>query len=202
MLVKDRFLKKVFRLISIFLIIFSITSKTSGNENSFLKDSATNYLNKLNEFSSTFLQINNNDTSEGKIYIKDKNIRIEYTSPSNIIFIIKNNKGVYYNVDLEELQYFNPKKTIGSFFIELFQNKNYLNNTTPTRGEGYLQFERKVIIEEQEYNAKIVFEINPIQIRKIEVVGENEIISFTILSPIYNIKIDQKLFSLVNPLLD
>ena len=36
------------------------------------------YLNNINEFYSPFLQIENDDISEGKFYLKNNRIRIEY----------------------------------------------------------------------------------------------------------------------------
>ena len=47
------------------------------------------YLNNINEFYSSFLQVENDDIREGKFYLKNNRIRIEYSSPSNIVFVLK-----------------------------------------------------------------------------------------------------------------
>ena len=86
------YLKKICNRNYITLIILLIVflKPVHSNDNLYVKQ-ITTYLNNLNEFSSTFLQIQNNDISEGLIYLKKKRLRIEYTSPSKIIFILKEN---------------------------------------------------------------------------------------------------------------
>ena len=73
--------------------IFIFFSLPLASKETIALNNALNYLKGLNEFSSSFLQIQNNDISEGLIFIKGDRLRIEYTSPSNIIFILKKNKG-------------------------------------------------------------------------------------------------------------
>ena len=74
------------------------------------------YLNNINEFYSSFLQVENDDIREGKFYLKNNRIRIEYSSPNNIVFVLKKNKVMFFNKDLQEVHYFNPKDTLGQFF--------------------------------------------------------------------------------------
>ena len=112
--------------LSFIFIVLSLP--LASNENNTLKDALT-YLENFNEFTSSFLQIQKNDVSEGLIFIKGDRLRIEYTSPSHIIFILKKNKGMYFNKELQEVQYFNPKNTIGKFLIDLFTNNNFLSNS-------------------------------------------------------------------------
>ena len=108
---KEVFLKKMLNIKSIKLFfIFIFFSLPLASKETIALNNALNYLKGLNEFSSSFLQIQNNDISEGLIFIKGDRLRIEYTSPSNIIFILKKNKGMYFNTELQEVQYFNPKK--------------------------------------------------------------------------------------------
>ena len=164
-------------------------------------NSALNYLKNLNEFSSSFLQIQNNDISEGLIFIKGDRLRIEYTSPSNIIFILKKNKGMYFNKELEEVQYFNPKKTIGKFFIDLFNNNKFLADSKITSKKGYFYIQNEIQLDEITYGVKIYFEEKPLQLRKLEILNELDVITFTILNPNYNPNLNDKFFSLVNPLL-
>ena len=182
----------------VLFIIFPTSIKSDGNN---LLINALNYLNTINEFSSPFLQIQNNDVSEGLIYIKKDRIRIEYVSPSNLIFVLKENKGMYFNVDLQEVEYFNPKNTIGKFIIDLFYNDSFLLDSEIKTGKGHFYIFKKFQLEEKIYKIKIYFEENPLQLRKIEIVSDLEIFTFSILSPNYNPELSDKIFSLANPLL-
>ena len=130
--------------------------------NSFLSTVyARNALKNLDEFSSSFLQIQDNDISEGLIYIKGNRIRIEYTSPSNLVFILKENKGMYYNKELEEVQYFNPKNTIGKFFINLFNNDDFLSNSTIEKREGYFYILKEIQFDDVIYKITIILRKTP-----------------------------------------
>ena len=199
---KGAFLKRMLNLksIKLFFIFVFLSLPLASKENTTL-NSALNYLNNLNEFSSSFLQIQNNDISEGLIFIKGDRLRIEYTSPSNIIFILKKNKGMYFNTELQEVQYFNPKKTIGKFFIDLFNNNKFLSDSKITNKKGYFYIQNEIQLDEITYGIKIYFEEKPLQLRKLEIVNELEIINFTILNPNYNPNLNDKFFSLANPLL-
>ena len=199
---KGAFLKRMLNLKSIKLFfIFVFFSLPLASKENITLNSALNYLNSLNEFSSSFLQIQNNDISEGLIFIKGNRLRIEYTSPSNIIFILKKNKGMYFNTELQEVQYFNPKKTIGKFFIDLFNNNKFLSDSKIINKKGYFYIQNEIQLDEITYGIKIYFEEKPLQLRKLEIINELEIITFTILNPNYNPNLNDKFFSLANPLL-
>ena len=198
------FLKKVFntKLLKLLIVFFFLSLSAESNENNLLK-SALIYLKNLNEFSSSFLQIQDNDVSEGLIFIKGNRLRIEYTFPTSLIFVLKENKGMYVNTDLQEVQYFNPKHTIAKFFIDLFNNENYLSNSNIIRKKGYFYIHKEIQLEETIYKVKIYFEEKPLQLRKFEIVNNNdlEMITFTILNLNYNPNLNDKIFSLANPLL-
>ena len=159
---KEVFLKKVFDLkfIKLLVVLIFLSFPAKNKESDSLNDALT-YLKNLDEFSSSFLQIQDNDISEGLIYIKGNRIRIEYTSPSNLVFILKENKGMYYNKELEEVQYFNPKNTIGKFFINLFNNDDFLSNSTIEKREGYFYILKEIQFDDVIYKITIYFEENP-----------------------------------------
>jgi len=198
------FLKKVFnaKLLKLLIVFFFLSLPVESNEDILLK-SALIYLKNLNEFSSSFLQIQDNDVSEGLIFIKGNRLRIEYTFPTNLIFVLKENKGMYFNTELQEVQYFNPKHTIAKFFIDLFNNENYLSNSKTIRKKGYFYIQKEIQLEETVYEVKIYFEEKPLQLRKLEIVNNNDLetITFTILNLNYNPNLNDKIFSLANPLL-
>ena len=196
------FLKKVFNLkaVKLSFIFIVLSLPLASNENNTLKETLT-YLENFNEFTSSFLQIQKNDVSEGLIFIKGDRLRIEYTSPSHIIFILKKNKGMYFNKELQEVQYFNPKNTIGKFLIDLFTNNNFLSNSIITNKKSYFYIQKEIQLDEKTYIIKVYFEKKPLQLRKLEIINDLEIITFTILNPNYNPNLDDKIFSLANPLL-
>ena len=75
---KEVFLKKVFDLkfIKLLVVLIFLSFPAKNKESDSLNDALT-YLKNLDEFSSSFLQIQDNDVSEGLIYIKGNRIRIE-----------------------------------------------------------------------------------------------------------------------------
>ena len=160
------------------------------------------YLNNINEFYSSFLQVENDNISEGKFYLKNNRIRIEYSSPNNIVFVLKQNKVMFFNKDLQEVQYFNPKDTLGQFFLDLFNKEKFLSTTNITHKIGYLYITKEVYLDEILHTINIYFEKNPIQLRKIEVKGELNEMSFTLLNPNFNPNLEDRIFSLANPILN
>lgn len=199
---KEVFLKKMFDLkfIKLLVVLIFLSFPAKNKESDSLNDALT-YLKNLDEFSSSFLQIQDNDVSEGLIYIKGNRIRIEYTSPSNLVFILKENKGMYYNKELEEVQYFNPKNTIGKFFINLFNNDDFLSNSTIEKREGYFYILKEIQFDDVIYKITIYFEENPFQLRKLEIANDIDVTTFTILNHNYNPDLNDKIFSLANPML-
>ena len=108
---------------------------------------------------------------------------------------------MYFNIELQEVQYFNPKNTIGKFLIDLFTNNNFLSDSKIINKESYFYIQKKIKLDEITYKVKIYFEEKPLQLRKLEIINDLEIITFTILNPNYNPNLNDKFFSLVNPLL-
>ena len=202
MRVKEMFLKKVFdkKFIIILSIFVFLTLSTKSNEHNSLEN-ALIYFKTLDEFSSSFLQIQNNNISEGLIFIKGDRLRIEYTSPSNLIFVLKKNKGMYFNKELEEVEYFNPQNTIGQFLIDLFHNDKFLSESHTAKGEGYFYINKKIQLDSIDYLIKIYFEERPFQLRKLEIINDVDFITFTIINPNHNPSLNDKIFSLANPLL-
>ena len=147
-------------------------------------------------------KIENNTISEGEFFLKNNRIRIEYSSPSNIIFVLKKNKVMFYNKDLEEVQYFNPKDTLGQFFLDLFNKEKFLSKSNITHKVGYFYLTKKIYLDDELHAIKIYFEKSPIQLRKIEIINEFSKISFTLLNPNFNPNLHDKIFSLANPTLN
>ncbi len=187
-------MKYIFLILVLIYYSFSVYGK---NETSLKKINL--YLNNINEFYSTFLQIENNTISEGKFYLKNNRIRIEYSSPHNIVFVLKKNKIMFFNKDLQEVQYFNPKNTLGQFFLDLFNKEKFLSKTKITHKTGYLYLTKEIYLDEQLHKIKIYFETKPILLKKIEINNELNKISFALLNPNFNPNLQDNIFSLANP---
>ena len=112
--------KKLIFLLFFLFIVFLLPNQSNGNQ-TILSSKISNYFFKINNFTSNFIQSDSDGIQEGIIYLsnKVKRIKIHYTEPSNIVFILKNNKAMYYNVDLEEVEYFSTKNSIADIFFPL-----------------------------------------------------------------------------------
>ncbi len=160
-----------------------------------------NYFKSLNAFSATFIQQNNNDLQEGSFYKNDQRIRIDYQKPSKILIIFDQKKAMIYNQDLEEVEYFDPRKTIGNLIFDIFYNsfvKKFKNHKIEeSLARFYIDFKD----DEEKYNIEVVFELSPLQIRLVKIVTEEDVISFGLRDHNFNNSFDKKFFSMANPLL-
>jgi len=186
---------------NLFLSIFILFSFPSFANEELYKKKLSKYFKNIDEFSSAFIQIQNNDISEGFLYIKNKRLRIDYVSPRNLIFVLKKNKGMFYNPNLEEVQYFNTKNSSGEIFFDLFHNDKFILNASITKEKAGFYVKKTILIDDMSYAITILFEASPLELRKIELNNNNEKTSFAIINPNYNPELDSKMFSLANPLL-
>ena len=175
-----------------------VTSKEVG------KDGAMIYLNdfsKQKEFSATFLQSNDGAIEEGLLHIQNQRLRIEYTSPKKILIILAEDKAMYFNKDLEELEYFNPQKNQAKIFFDIFFKKNYFENSSFSEKEKVIELDKKIYLEGGEFiELKIIFEKKPTLIRKIEIKNNNEVTTYNISDHNFHPSFDKKMFSMANPL--
>ena len=203
MLEKEVFLKKnniIFFLI--FTCTFIVCSPAFSEENKKqVKIKLEKYLLNLSEISSDFMQINENQIQEGRFYIKRNRMRIEYLTPSKIVFVIKKNKAMYFNIDLNEVQYFNPNKTVAEFFFNLFYKKNFLDDAEIVLGKDFFSLKKNITIQDEDNLIKVFFEKSPLKLRKIDLTSSQGTVSFGITNINYNPDLNDKLFSLANPLL-
>ena len=203
MLEKEVFLKKnniIFFLIVICTFIMCVPSFSEENKKQ-VKIKLEKYLLNSSEISSDFMQINENQIQEGRFYIKRNRMRIEYLAPSKIVFVIKENKAMYFNVDLNEVQYFNPNKTVAEFFFNLFYKKNFLDDAEIVLGKDFFSLKKNITIQDEDNLIKVFFEKSPLKLRKIELTNSQGTVSFGITNINYNPDLNDKLFSLANPLL-
>ena len=84
-----------------FICLLYILSPANSEE-SYSKD-IKNYFNSITIFKSEFYHIENSEISVGNLYFNEDRLRIEYLSPQNLIFVLKNKKVMFFNKELMEV---------------------------------------------------------------------------------------------------
>ena len=143
--------KNLIFLLFFLFIAFLLPNKSNGNQ-TIISSKISNYFFKINNFTSKFIQSDSDGIQEGNIYLsnKVKRIKIHYNDPSNIVFILKNNKAMYFNVDLEEVEYFNTKNSIADIFFNVFYEEEFFNNATIVEKKNTIEIEKNIITNEEE----------------------------------------------------
>ena len=199
MLVKDMFSKNEKYLSYFYIIVFLILSfKVESNSN--VKIKVLDYLNSLQYFSASFIQNDNKTLSEGRVYIGKKRVRAEYLTPSKILIILDEDKGMYYNFDLEEEEFFNPKNTNAWFFYDIFRNPYFFEDSRIVIKDKEIMLEKTGFDKEDtKYLINVYFENSPVILRKIEVFINDELLQISIFDHNYNEDFDKSFFKLISP---
>ena len=196
---KDMFLKneKYFLFILIIVFYFFASKAYSASED---KAEALNYLSSLTDFSASFLQSDGENLSEGKVYIGKKRVRAEYFLPTKILIILAEDKAMYYDYVLEEDEFFNPKNTNAWFFYDIFRNPYFFEDGKVEVKNNELLLEKKGIDnEEKNFVIRVLFEKQPLILRGIEVLVNDDILKLSIYNHSYNEVFDKNFFKLINP---
>ena len=199
MRVKDMFLRNEQLISNFFLIIFFLFS---SNVYSITNDKTEvlNYLNSLKNFSANFLQNDGDSLSEGKVYIGTKRVRVEYLSPTKILVILGEEKAMFYNYELEEDEFFDPKNTNAWFFYDIFRNPLFLENSIMNVKNKEIIIEKKGFDnDEKDFLIKVYFEQNPLVLRGVEVTVNDETLKLSIYNHNYYQEFDENFFKLINP---
>ena len=199
MLAKEAFLKKIKFKSLLFLILFFFYFENVLANN--IKENIIEHINNLNNFSAKFIQSNNSQIEEGVIYIGDKRIKVEYSVPSKVTIILDEKKSMYFNKDLQEVEYFNTKKSEANIFFQILKNKNFLDNADIEYQNYNIIFSKKYIVDQNLYFAELIFEQNPYLLRKIKVNFDETNYTISFFNHSYNHDFRKNFFSLVNPLI-
>ncbi len=182
----------------VFFCLILLFSFSTHSKESRLIDSI-DYLNNLNNFSASFVQNNNYEISEGNIFIGQDRIRVEYNLPSQILIILSDNKAMYYNFELDEDEFFNPKDSLAWFFIELFKNPDFfLDAKIEIKNKNYI-IKKDGYFDDIEFSIKVSFEEMPTVIRKIEVEFDGNDISLSLFNHQFDRVFKKNHFKLINP---
>lgn len=186
------------RFFIILITIFFIPYKFSLAEDD--QKAALNYLNTLENFSASFLQNDGSNLSEGKIFIGNKRVRAEYFSPEKILIILSEDKAMYYNYELEEDEFFNPKNTNAWFFYDIFRNPNFLENSQISIINNELILEKIGVDNEgKNFTLRVLFEKSPLVLRAVEIIIEDNFLRLSIYNHSYSQDFDMSLFKLISP---
>ena len=182
-----------------YIILFLILSY-KAESNTDIKIKILDYLNSIQNFSASFIQNDNETLSEGMVYVGETRVRAEYLFPSKILIVLAEDKAMYYNYELEEDEFFNPKNTNAWFFYDIFRNPYFFENSKITvKNEEVILQKSGVDDEETKYSINVYFENNPVILRKIEVFINDEFFQMSIFNHNYNMDFDKNFFKLINP---
>ena len=199
MRVKDMFLRNEIYLFTLFIIIFFLFSDKVYSEPKD-KTKLLNHLYSLKSFSASFIQSDGVNVSEGKVYIGKKRVRTEYFSPTKILIILDEDKAMYYNYELDEDEFFNPKNTNAWFFYDIFRNPFFLGDSLmEVKNNEIILVKKGVDNEKRDFLLKVYFENKPLILRGIEVIINKEVIKLSIFNHNYNQEYDKDFFKLINP---
>ena len=194
MLEKDKFLEKTSYLIFLTLIFFSqvLIAETT-------KSKILNYNASLINSSALFIQNDGIEIQEGKIYFGHDRIKINYKYPQNTTLILSERKGVYINHNLKESQYFNTNKSFIKIFFKLLKSKEFKEK--PRSEENFIKINDRFVLEDIIYEITILYENNPIKLRKIMVLEDNQNLEISFFDHNNLEFFDKKFFSMVDPYL-
>ena len=200
--VKGKCLKKQINFIFLLLFFLAILFSESlvGKEKE-LDSKIITYFQGLNSFSSKFIQSNGTYLEQGRIFIKNDIIRLDYNTPDRTLKISKK-KGVYINHELREEEFFSTKKNIIKIFYDIFLENNFLSSFSSKESKKEIVFEKIIESESAKVHLKIFFENNPLLLRKIISKTENDLISISFYDHNYNSVFEDNFFSFLPIYLD
>ena len=203
MLEKELYLKKnklLLKSIQVFLIIlFFKANLSTAEESKKLIDEINLHIKELNSFSASFIQTDGLTIEEGKIFKNENRIKLSYLYPNKITLIISDKKGMYYNEELNEVDYFKTEKTPAKIIYDVFGGNftNYSNINDFESNEIIIK--KEITIEKEVKEIIIYFEKSPILLRKIDLVDVGGVVSFGLSNHNFNNNFDKKFFSMINP---
>ena len=195
MLEKDKFLEKINYLIILVIILFSqnLIAKTIISE--ILK-----YNNDLKNSSALFIQNDGESMEEGVIYFGIDRIKINYLKPKKLSLILSEKKGMYTNHELKESQYFNTNKSYIKVFFKILKGDTFSEKLEIS--QNFIQLSDSFILNDDAYKINIIYENNPIKLRKIVVLENDQRLEIGFFNHNNLETFDKKFFSMINPYLN
>tara|TARA_B100000963_G_scaffold347532_1_gene353977 strand:- start:79 stop:672 length:594 start_codon:yes stop_codon:yes gene_type:complete len=192
------FLKNELNLLIYFIIITFVSKTVYSNDNYFNK--ILKHISNIDYFSASFVQNDGINISEGKVFIGKNRVRAEYFSPDKILIILDEDKAMYYNYELDEDEFFNPKDTHAWVFYDIFRNPFFFEDASIKVNDNELILEKDIIdLEQNKYFIKVFFEHKPITLRRVEFFVNEDFLQLSIFNHNYNETFNEDFFKLINP---
>ena len=198
MLVRDKFLKKISR---VFLILVIFVSKNLSANNAEIIN-LIDYNSSLKNSTALFIQSDGKTIEEGIIYVGLDRIRIEYTTPSKITIILSKNRGMYVNHALEETQYFDTKKSFVKVFFSILAGGDFYKEADIKIFDDQINIKNKFELDNIFYRTEVIYENEPIRLRKIKIVNNDTIIELGFFDHNNLVDLEKEFFSFINPYLN
>ena len=191
---KDKFLKKISKVIVIFILFISDSLFAENTKLQLL-----NYNNSLKNSSALFIQTDGKTIEEGIIYIGSERVKMDYKKPKKITIVLSEKKGMYVDHELKETQYFNTHKSFVNIFFKILTSKDFYKNSKLNFTDNSITIRDDFETNKKSYKTKIIYENKPIKLRKIEVKenGGGFEIGFYNHNDLKDTK--KEFFSLINP---
>jgi hypothetical protein len=196
MLEKDKFLEKTSYLLFVFTFCFCGLSSAKD-----IKLEIDNYNKTLSNSSAKFIQSDGETIEEGILYIGSDRIKIDYNSPE-ITIVLSKKKGMYTNHGLKETQFFNTNKSLTKFFFDILTGQNNFNNSDAEVSKKTITIKNIFKFNESLYKTEIIYENNPISLKKIKLSKNNEKIEVGIFNITKSEKYNKDFFLLIDPYLN
>ena len=158
-----------------------------------------NYNDSLKNSSMNFIQTTFQDLQEGEVFFGDERIKINYNNPQKLTIIFSEKKGVYINHELEESEFFLTKKSYIKFFFDVFNNKTYLESMSLKLTTDQIEITEKILLDNSTYTIRLVYENDPIKLRRLEILGDDEEIQMGFFNHFIESVFDKKFFSMIDP---
>ena len=194
MRVKDKFFEK-----TKLIILILCFSQNLNAEN--LYEKIFNYNDELKNSSASFIQTNINHIQEGIIFFGDERIKINYSDPEKLTIILSDKKGVYINHGLKESEFFVTKKSYIKNFFDIIHNKNHLKNMYIEGVGNQIVISEKTYLDNTLYTVKLVYENDPIKLRRLEIISDDEKIQMGFFNHNKENIFDKNFFSMIDPYL-
>jgi len=194
---KDKFFEKINLLILILSLCFSHNIYAED-----IYEKVFKYNNSLKNSTANFIQTNTNYVQEGEVFFGDKRIKIEYTNPQKLTIILSEKKGMYTNHDLKETEFFLTKKSYIKVFFDIFHKNDHIKNLAIKKSKHEIVINEKIKIDEDYFYIKLIYENDPIKLRRLEIKGDDEKIQMGFFSHKNGGVFDKSFFSMIDPYLN
>ena len=107
---------------------------------------------------------------------------------------------MYYDYELEEDEFFNPKNTNAWFLYDIFRNPIFFEDSKIKIKNNEIVLEKNGFnFDDKRFIIKAYFENSPLVLRGIEVIIEKDVLKLSIYNHAYNQEFDKNFFKLINP---